>query len=286
MFARPKPDIFQPEEPPHLEPQYEEEPEGIAVHVRVRPLNSFERSRGDHECVHCDEATQTVKFVTQPAKGSTGVGGGVVKALRFDSVVSGSSQVDVFRSVRTQALLQDALQGYAVTVFAYGQTGSGADGPPPPGRPRPPTLSLTLIPDLASALTRTHQARPSPSRVTTRASLTPRRCPPHVESETGMAWVPARPKRLNDRGWPELGAAEKHSLALTEASGEPAGWPRSEPPLFPTSLSHLCLPFRRRRGPTPAPLACCHAPSARSSRPSRSGRARGASPPARCALAP
>lgn len=153
MFARPKPDIFQPEEPPHLKPQYEEEPEGIAVHVRVRPLNSFERSRGDHECVHCDEATQTVKFVTQPAKGSTGVGGGVVKALRFDSVVSGSSQVDVFRSVRTQALLQDALQGYAVTVFAYGQTGSGADGPPPPGRPRPPTLSLTLTSDLASVLT-------------------------------------------------------------------------------------------------------------------------------------
>eukprot|EP00964_Phaeocystis_antarctica_P113655 scaffold77655_cov64-Phaeocystis_antarctica.AAC.6 len=85
MFARPKPDIFQPEEPPHLKPQYEEEPEGIAVHVRVRPLNSFERSRGDHECVHCDEATQTVKFVTQPAKGSTGVGGGVVKALRWTS---------------------------------------------------------------------------------------------------------------------------------------------------------------------------------------------------------
>ena len=28
-------------------------------------------------------------------------------------------------TVRTQALLQDALQGYAVTVFAYGQTGSG-----------------------------------------------------------------------------------------------------------------------------------------------------------------
>ena len=121
--------MFQPADEPLYEAQpHEEEPEGIAVHVRVRPLNSFERSRGDHECVHCDEATQTVKFVTQPAKGGTGVGGGVVKALRFDSAVSGSSQVDVFRTVRTQALLQDALQGYAVTVFAYGQTGSGADG--------------------------------------------------------------------------------------------------------------------------------------------------------------
>ena len=121
--------MFNEPEEPLLEPQpHEEEPEGIAVHVRVRPLNSFERSRGDHECVHCDEATQTVRFVTQPASGRGGGGGGVVKALRFDSAVSGSSQVDVFRTVRTQALLQDALQGYAVTVFAYGQTGSGADG--------------------------------------------------------------------------------------------------------------------------------------------------------------
>ena len=120
-------------EPPHLEEQQQgEPPEGIAVHVRVRPLNGFERSRGDHECVHCDEATQTVRFVTQPVAGrSGGGGGGLVKALTFDSVVSGSSQVDVFRTVRTQALLQDALQGYAVTVFAYGQTGSGADGPQP-----------------------------------------------------------------------------------------------------------------------------------------------------------
>ena len=112
-------------QPPELQPQPQDAPpEGIAVHVRVRPLNSFERNRGDHECVHCDEASQTVRFVTQPAA-SRGIGGGVVKALTFDSVVSGSSQVDVFRTVRTQALLQDALQGHAVTVFAYGQTGSG-----------------------------------------------------------------------------------------------------------------------------------------------------------------
>ena len=75
------------------------------MHVRVRPLNEYERSRGDHECVYCDPATQTVRFVTQPATGRGGGGGGVVKALRFDSAVSGSSQVDVFRTVRTQALL-------------------------------------------------------------------------------------------------------------------------------------------------------------------------------------
>ena len=118
--------MLQPADEPLYEAQpHEEEPEGIAVHVRVRPLNEYERSRGDHECVYCDPATQTVRFVTQPATGRGGGGGGVVKALRFDSAVSGSSQVDVFRTVRTQALLQDALQGYAVTVFAYGQTGSG-----------------------------------------------------------------------------------------------------------------------------------------------------------------
>ena len=257
-----------------LEPQlYEEEPEGIAVHVRVRPLNSFERSRGDHECVHCDEATQTVRFVTQPATGRGGGGGGVVKALKFDSAVSGSSQVDVFRTVRTQALLQDALQGYAVTVFAYGQTGSGADGPPPPGRARPPTLglALTLIPDPVSTLTRTHQARPSPSRATTRTSPTPKRRRPLCCGKQGR-YGQRGPKRLNGRGWLELGAAPEHGLALTEASG-----------MLAEVLSHLCFPHRHRRGPTLAPLACCHAPSAPSSRPSRSGRTRGASRPARCA---
>ena len=99
--------MFQPADEPLYEAQpHEEEPEGIAVHVRVRPLNEYERSRGDHECVYCDPATQTVRFVTQPATGRGGGGGGVVKALRFDSAVSGSSQVDVFRTVRTQALLQ------------------------------------------------------------------------------------------------------------------------------------------------------------------------------------
>ena len=98
--------MFQPADEPLYEAQpHEEEPEGIAVHVRVRPLNEYERSRGDHECVYCDPATQTVRFVTQPATGRGGGGGGVVKALRFDSAVSGSSQVDVFRTVRTQALL-------------------------------------------------------------------------------------------------------------------------------------------------------------------------------------
>ena len=124
----------QPNTPSH--PQYSHPPgpsqssepqhtEGIAVHVRVRPLNEFERSRGDHECVHCAEDGQTVRFVTQPTGTSRSQQGGAVKMLTFDSVLSGSSQVDVFRTLRTQALLQDALEGYAVTVFAYGQTGSG-----------------------------------------------------------------------------------------------------------------------------------------------------------------
>jgi len=100
--------------------------ETLAVHVRVRPLNDFERGRGDHECVHCAEDGRTVQFVTQPERGrGGGGGGGVVKQLTFDSVQSGSSQVEVFRACGTQALLQDALQGYAVTIFAYGQTGSG-----------------------------------------------------------------------------------------------------------------------------------------------------------------
>eukprot|EP00964_Phaeocystis_antarctica_P016017 scaffold8855_cov57-Phaeocystis_antarctica.AAC.4 len=37
-----------------------------------------------------------------------------------------------------------------------------------------------------------------------------------------------RPKRLIGRGWPERAGGLEHDLALKEASGVPACWPRSE----------------------------------------------------------
>ena len=45
---------------------------------------------------------------------------------------------------------------------------------------------------------------------------------------------PEPPKQLIGRGWPKLGAALRHDLALKEASGEPAGrrlWPKAGPRL-------------------------------------------------------
>ena len=38
------------------------EAESIQVHVRVRPLNDYERQRGDHECIHIDVDGRTVRF--------------------------------------------------------------------------------------------------------------------------------------------------------------------------------------------------------------------------------
>ena len=103
----------------------------INVHVRVRPLNEQERSRGDQECVHVGEDGRTVRFVQAPTPSvqgrvsGNGIGAASVRALVFDSALAGSSQAAVFECTQTAQLLRDALSGYTVTVFAYGQTGSG-----------------------------------------------------------------------------------------------------------------------------------------------------------------
>lgn len=97
--------------------------ENIQVHVRVRPLNELERSRGDHECVHISDDGRTINHVVPPERAATGAP--AVRALSFDSAIGGSSQARVFETTQITQLLQDALEGIAVTVFAYGQTGSG-----------------------------------------------------------------------------------------------------------------------------------------------------------------
>lgn len=107
------------------------ETENIQVIVRVRPLNDAERARGDQECIHCATDGRTINFLTAGSISSHGVrssgsaGSGVVKSLTFDGALSGPSQTTVFQTTRAQQLLQDAINGYAVTIFAYGQTGSG-----------------------------------------------------------------------------------------------------------------------------------------------------------------
>ena len=90
--------------------------ENIRVHVRVRPLNETELARGDQNCLHIADDGRTVRFVGQRDE---------VRSLAFDSAISGSSQAMLFATTETERLLQDAIEGYAVTIFAYGQTGSG-----------------------------------------------------------------------------------------------------------------------------------------------------------------
>lgn len=90
--------------------------ENIRVHVRVRPLNETELGRGDQSCLHIAEDSRTVHFVGVRDE---------VRSVAFDSAIAGSSQAQVFAITGTDRLLQDALDGYAVTIFAYGQTGSG-----------------------------------------------------------------------------------------------------------------------------------------------------------------
>ena len=122
--------------------------EPVLVQVRIRPLNAIERARGDHECVHCADDGCTIQFVSA----ARGRGGGTaeqapVQQLTFDATLHGPSQASVFRSVGATKLLEDALNGYAVTVFAYGQTGSGKtytmSGADPDGGSPPTTASYT-----------------------------------------------------------------------------------------------------------------------------------------------
>ena len=100
------------------------------VVVRVRPLNEQERARGDHNCIHIGDDHRTIRFVAQVGSvrasgGAADQAPGVVKALMFDAALAGSSQPAVFETTQTIQLLQDALDGFSITIFAYGQTGSG-----------------------------------------------------------------------------------------------------------------------------------------------------------------
>jgi len=105
--------------------------ENIRVVVRIRPLSRDERSRGDLEIVHCEDDGQTVRWIEEGscrnvrAASDRGQGFASMRCLTFDSCLTGSNQNDVFVRTRANQLLQDAIDGYAVTIFAYGQTGSG-----------------------------------------------------------------------------------------------------------------------------------------------------------------
>ena len=98
-------------------------------------LSTIEHSLPAYEVIVADDG-RTVKFVAPVGladrRGSQSTSASIdrsakttVKALTFDGALSGSRQPDVCEASKITQLLQDALAGYAVTIFAYGQTGSG-----------------------------------------------------------------------------------------------------------------------------------------------------------------
>lgn len=97
--------------------------ENIKVCIRIRPFSILESGRGDSKCVEYSNL-QTLHFQSK----NTG------KNYGFNCVFQeNSSQEDVFLTCAinvfiiffSQKLIDNALEGYSVTVFAYGQTGSG-----------------------------------------------------------------------------------------------------------------------------------------------------------------
>ncbi|XP_058856888.1 kinesin-like protein KIF12 [Acipenser ruthenus] len=87
----------------------------VLVAVRVRPLNSTERSQGDQGVLYC------------PGQGTILVNNGVQdRAFTFDAVFeAGSSQHEIFEQCGVKRLIDLAADGFSCTVFGFGQTGSG-----------------------------------------------------------------------------------------------------------------------------------------------------------------
>jgi len=93
--------------------------QNIQVFVRVRPLNSSEKSQRSCSIVDT-QGTREVVIKDKPTTLSA-----TTKTFGFDRVFGPTSrQVDVHKAV-VGPLIKQVLQGYNCTVFAYGQTGTG-----------------------------------------------------------------------------------------------------------------------------------------------------------------
>lgn len=89
--------------------------ENIKVCLRIRPLNTNEASKkGKNESV---EILNSFEIGLKSSRS---------KKFQFDHVFSpSSSQQEVFNVCSITNLIDNAFEGYSVTIFAYGQTGSG-----------------------------------------------------------------------------------------------------------------------------------------------------------------
>ncbi len=93
----------------------ESQSENIKVCVRIRPLSIQEKSRNDIKCVEVYSKDQLL-FIHKDKK----------KSYTYNLVLGeNATQEDTFSNCSINKLLNNALDGYTVTIFAYGQTGSG-----------------------------------------------------------------------------------------------------------------------------------------------------------------
>jgi regulator of replication initiation timing len=103
----------------------------VRVVVRSRPMNSFEKTRGDAHVFRFDNTTnnnslrnknnQEMQVVTNIQNGRE-----LIRPFQFDLCASERlDQAHFFQHCGVKNLLDSVLQGYFATVFAYGQTGSG-----------------------------------------------------------------------------------------------------------------------------------------------------------------
>ena len=100
---------------PNLDFNNDQSSENIKVCVRIRPFSIQEKSRNDIKCIEPASQDQLV-FANKNIR----------RSYTYNLVFGeDSTQEDIFYNCSINKLLDNAMEGYSVTIFAYGQTGSG-----------------------------------------------------------------------------------------------------------------------------------------------------------------
>ncbi|KAJ7387313.1 Kinesin- protein 12 [Desmophyllum pertusum] len=90
--------------------------DNVRVVARARPLNLFEKERGDKN------------IIKLPGDGAVWIDNsfGQIKPFTFNAAFGeDTSQQQMFEGCGIKHLVEMAVEGYSCTAFAYGQTGSG-----------------------------------------------------------------------------------------------------------------------------------------------------------------
>src|SRR5574343_596733 len=91
--------------------------ESVKVVVRMRPLNTLEKSKNCQIIIQMDRELNTCSIMNLKTS--------IPKSFTFDSVFDTSiSQQELYEETAF-ALVESVIEGYNGTIFAYGQTGCG-----------------------------------------------------------------------------------------------------------------------------------------------------------------